>query len=224
MNLVEKAYILLYPNKDISDYGFSLSYNGRFSSYNGHVKYGYGKYEFAISKEWRGVSDEIQMGLIQHLMQKVFKTKEKSVYLDLYDTFMKNVHVAVPKDRVNSYLKESFDRVNERYFLGTVVMPNLVFGKKSFSKLGSYEYARDKITISSVFRNISDENKVLLDYVMFHEALHKVHKFKTTNNRSLHHSSKFKFAEKQFKGFEKMESALSTFLKKKKFKHFIGLD
>lgn len=224
MNLVEKSYILLYPNKDISDYKFSLSYNGRFSSYNGHVKYGYGKYEFAISKEWRGVSDEIQMGLIQHLMQKVFKTKEKSVYLDLYDTFMKNVHVAVPKDRVNSYLKESFDRVNERYFLGTVVMPNLVFGKKSFSKLGSYEYGKDTITMSSVFKGLDVLDLPMLDYVMFHEMLHKVHKFKTVNGRSRHHTSQFKSAERQFEGASHMEGTLSKFLRKKKIKNFIGLD
>jgi len=223
MNLVEKAYILLYPKKDVSDYKFSLSYSGRFSSYNGHVKYGYGKYEFAISKEWKGVSEEIQMGLIQHLMQKVFKTKEKSVYLDLYDTFMKNVHVAVPKDKVNSYLKESFDRVNDRYFIGTVEMSNLVFGKKSFRKLGSYEYGTDTITMSSVFDKLEGEDLKLLDYVMFHEMLHKVHKFKTTNGRSLHHSSKFKSAEKQFEGGD-MEKELSKFLRRKKIKRFIGLD
>jgi len=224
MNLVEKAFELLYPDKKVNRYNFSLSYSGRFSPYNGHVKYGYGKYEFVISKEWRKVSDEIQIGMIQHLMQKVFKSKVKTVHQDLYDGFMKNVHIAVPKDKVDDYLKECFDRVNDKYFLGMVDMPNLVFGQKSFAKLGSYEYGSDTITISSVFKNAKVEDRIFLDYVMFHEMLHKVHKFKTTNGRSLHHSSKFKAAEKQFESFGDMEEELSKFLRRKRFKNFIGLD
>ena len=78
--------------------------------------------------------------------------------------------------------------------------------------------------MSSVFRNISEEEKVLLDYVMFHEMLHRVHKFKTVNGRSLHHSRKFKSAEKQFQAAEDMEKALSKFLKKKRFKNYLGFD
>ncbi|MCB9358757.1 hypothetical protein H6503_02405 [Candidatus Woesearchaeota archaeon] len=224
MSLVEKAFSQLYPDRNLSKYSFSLSYSGRFSPYNGNVRYGLGKYEFTISRLWRGVSEEIVIGLLQHLMQKVFKTKIRTLEQDLYDTFIKNVHVSVPKDKVDPDLKESFDRVNDRYFLGTVEMPNLVWGKKTFRKLGSYEYAADTITMSEVFKDISEENKILLDYVMFHEMLHKVHKFKTTNGRSLHHSKKFRDAEKEFEGFGDMEKELSKFLRKKRFRHSLGLD
>ncbi len=222
MNLVERAFILLYPKKDLSKYKFTLKYSGRFSKYNGHVKYGLGGYDFHISKEWRHVSDEIQIGLLQHLMQKVFKTKVKTVHQDLYDGFIKNVHIAIPKDKVDSDLKECFDRVNEKYFLGVVEMPNLVFGKKTFRKLGSYEYSTDTITISKVFEGIDDENIRLLDYIMFHEMLHKVHKFKTVNGRSMHHTGKFKFAEKQFEGHKTIEKEVSKFLRKKKLKSYFG--
>jgi predicted metal-dependent hydrolase len=223
MNLVEKSFELLYPDKNIAKYNFSLTYSGRFSAYNGHVKYGLGNYKFVLSNKWLNVSEEIQIGIIQHLMQKVFKTKNKTLHQDLYESFIKNVHIAIPKDKVSLELKDSFERVNDKYFLGMVEMPNLVFGKKSFRKMGSYEYASDTITISHIFYNISEENKILLDYVMFHEMLHKIHKFKTVNNRSMHHSRKFKLAEKEFDGAEKMEKALSKFVSKKKFKHLFGL-
>jgi len=222
MNIVEKAFTTLYPDRDISRYNFSLKYSGRFSAYNANVKYTNGNYDFWLSKEWRKVNEDIKIGLIHHLLQKVFNTKKKSLNEDLYHTFLKNVHIAVPKTKIEPELKESFDRVNERYFIGTVEMPNLVFGQKSFSKLGSYEYGNDTISISSVFRNIEEENKVLLDSVMFHEILHKVHKFKTKNGRSMHHTRKFKFAEKQFQAADKIDEAMSKFLRRKKFRNFIG--
>ncbi|MFT4297654.1 MAG: hypothetical protein ACMXX5_00500 [Candidatus Woesearchaeota archaeon] len=224
MNLAEKAFSLLYPEKDFSRYRFSLGYSGRFSAYNGHVKYTSGNYSFYLSKRWKTVSEEIQIGIIQHLMQKIFKTKVKTLHQDLYDSFIKNVHVAIPKSKVDKELKESFDRVNEKYFLGTVEMPNLIFGKKAFRKMGSYEYASDTITISDVFRNIDEQDYRVLDYIMFHEMLHKVHKFKTVNNRSLHHSTKFKNAEKQFEDSASIEKELSKFLRKKRIKHYIGID
>jgi hypothetical protein len=224
MNLVEKAFVLLYPDKDPSKFSFSLAYSGKFSAYNGRVKYGFGGYNFNISKQWRHVSEEIQMGLIQHLLQKVFKTRIKSLHQDLYNSFMKNVHISVPKTHIEPELKESFDRVNEKYFLGVVEMPNLAFGQRSFRKMGSYEYGSDTITISTVFKGISDDEKVLLDYIMYHEMLHKVHKFKASYGKSRHHTGKFRFAEKQFEGFEHMESALSKFLRKKRFKNFFGLN
>jgi predicted metal-dependent hydrolase len=223
MGIVEEAFSRLYPEKDQDSYIFKLSYSGRFSAYNAHVKYIGKSYEFCLSKRWKGVSREIQIGLIQHLMQKVFKTRRKTLYQDLYDSFLKNVHVSIPKDNVDEELKKSFERVNDRYFLGTVEMPNLVYGKSTFRKLGSYEYGSDTITISSVFKNLSSDEEVLLDYIIFHEMLHKVHKYKTTNGRSLHHSKAFKNAEKQFREKD-IEKKLSRFLRKKRLKRAFGLD
>lgn len=224
MNLAEKAYTLLYPSKDFGKDKLSLSYSGKFSPYNGRVKYGLGWYEFNISKEWRHVSEEIQIGLLQHLMQKVFKTKIKSLHQDLYSNFMKNVHISIPKTDVDPMLKESFDRVNEQYFLGVVEMPNLVWGKNSFRKMGSYEYGSDTITISKLFESLHPDELKLLDYIMYHEMLHKVHKFKNSYGRNRHHTGKFRFAEKQFEGFEEIEKELSKFLRKKRFKNFFGLN
>lgn len=224
MNIAEKAFTNLYPDKDLAKHKFTIKYSGKFSPYNANVKYIHKTYEFSLSKHWKTVSEDIKIGLIEHLLQKIFNTKINSLNQDLYHTFLKNVHIAVPKDNVDPELKKSFDRVNERYFLGTVEMPNLEFGQKSFNKLGSYEYGSDTIAISSVFRKLSEEYKVLLDYVMFHEMLHKVHKFKTKNGRSMHHTRKFKFAEKQFQGADHMEDALNKFLRKKRFKSYFGVD
>lgn len=226
-NLIEECFSELYPNKDSGRYVFELKYSGKFSSYNGNVKYGKKIFDceritFCLSKNWIGVDKQIQKGIIQHLMQKMFKTKIKTINQDLYESFLKNVHIAVPKKNLDPTLKECFERVNEKYFLGLVEMPNLVWGTESFRKLGSYEYGSDKISVSRVFENIPDKDIDLLDYVMFHEMLHKVHKFKTTNGRSLHHSKKFKQAETHFDSEKDIEKRLTNFLRKKKIKNAFG--
>jgi hypothetical protein len=224
MNLASKAFLELYPNKDLSNYTFNIHYSGKFSSYNANVKYRGPVFDFHLSREWKNISEEIVIGLLERLFQKVFKTKIKTMNQDLYEGFLKNVHIAIPKDSVEPELKDSFDRINEQYFLGIVEMPNLIFGQRSFRKLGSYEYSTDTITMSEVFRNIKVEDRSLLDYVMFHEMLHKVHKFKTVNGRSRHHTGKFRHAEKQFENFEEIDRRLTLFLRKKRIKNYFGFD
>jgi hypothetical protein len=224
MNLAQKAFSMLYPEKDPSRYIFNIKYSGRFSPYNGSVRYINNVYDFYLSKSWRGISEEIVLGLIQRLLQKALKTNVRSINQELYEGFIKNVHVAIPKDSIEPQLKDSFDRVNEKYFLGIVEMPNLIFGQKSFRKLGSYEYASDTITLSDVFRNIKPQDQELLDYVMFHEMLHKLHKFKTVNGRSRHHTSKFKHAERQFDNHSQIERKLTSFLRAKRLKNYFGFD
>ena len=92
--------------------------------------------------------------------------------------------------------------------------PNLVLGNGT-SKLGSYEYGVDTINISRILLNGKRE---LLDYVMYHEMLHKKHKFYTKSGRSYHHTSAFKKAEKKFENAEEIEEKLARLCRKKKIK------
>ena len=136
--------------------------------------------------------------------------------MDLYNNFIKNVHIAVPKDRIDAKLLESFNRVNDSYFNGMIEVPNLVWGSKSLRKLGSYDYQSDEISISLVFK---DSEERLLDYVMYHEMLHKKHKFHNTKTgRSYHHTAAFKRAEKEFSGADEIEKELSKLCRKSKIK------
>ncbi len=124
--------------------------------------------------------------------------------MDLYNTFIKKLASVTPKTNVDPYLLDSFNRVNEKYFNGFIEMPNLVWGSASTTKLGSYDFKTDTITISSILKN-KDE---LIDYVMYHEMLHKKHKFKSNQGRHLFHSTKFKHDEKQFENAQQIEKQL----------------
>tara|TARA_Y100000310_G_scaffold339368_1_gene431828 strand:+ start:191 stop:874 length:684 start_codon:yes stop_codon:yes gene_type:complete len=211
MNLAEEAFQQLYPEKE-QNHDFLLKYSAKFKPYNANIRRIGNKLEFNLSKKWLKISKEIQMGLIQELILKIFKDKKKTVNIDLYNSFMRNIHLAVPKTESNPLLEQSFNRVNETYFNGLMEKPNLVFGSDSRRKLGSYEYGSDTIIISKVFLKAPLR---LLDYIMYHELLHKQHKFISKNNRNYHHNREFKKKEEEYRDFRAIERELNSFLRTK---------
>lgn len=215
--LIKEAFRQLYPKKE-PKYNFSLKYSRRFNSYNANVKLYGNNLIFSLSRYWKKISKEIQIGLIQELMMKILKEKnnKKTMNMELYNLFLKNVHIAIPKTKTDEILDESFNRVNDAYFNGMLDKPNMEWGNEATSKLGSYEYGNDTITISSIFKN---ENPEFLDYVMYHEMLHKKFKFQNRNGRNLHHSPEFKRMEAKFKDRDLIEREIPKLARK----HRLGI-
>ncbi|MBU1198569.1 MAG: hypothetical protein KKF46_02610 [Nanoarchaeota archaeon] len=216
MNLAEKAFSELFPDKRLTK-NLSVKYSRAFRAYNANVKYTASSMVFNLSYEWRKVSNEIKMGLIQSLLAKVYKEKnkpiKKTINMDIYENFLKNIGDYAEVKESDPMLEESFERVNEKYFNGFIDKPNLKWGSITFSKLGTYEYGANTVTISKVL----EEDQELLDYVMYHELLHKKHKFYSKNGRSYHHTSKFRKKEKEFDNPD-IEEKLKRFLTKKRVK------
>ncbi len=212
MNIVEKAFKELYPEKDFN-LNSDIKYSGRFNGFNANVRYNSQKVVFNLSKNWRGVSEEIKIGLLQELMIKVFKQKAHTISIDLYNNFLRSLHNSVPKTENNSILEESFNRVNERFFYSTLEKPNLKIGD-GINKLGHYEYSTDTIAISKSLIS----NPELLDYVMYHEMLHKKFKFQSKNGRHSHHSREFRFEEAKYPNAKELERKLSLLVTKQSIK------
>lgn len=212
MDLIQESFQRLYPNK-VLNYTTSVKYSGKFKPYNANVQYNkiIKQLNFKLSKNWRETNKEILIGLIQSLLVKVFKDKKRTLNIDLYNNFIKNLHISIPKKDADPLLLESFNRVNHSYFFDLIEQPNLVWGKNSVAKLGSYEYQTDKITISSLFKRASIE---MLDYIMYHELLHKKHKFQARGTRYYHHTKTFKNEEKAYKNATQIEKELKKFCKR----------
>jgi len=203
MSLASEAFQGLFPGKELQ-HEFSIRYSGKFKGYNANVYYKPGWMEFRLSKEWRGVSRDIRIGLIQCLMLKVLRKQANTINIDLYNIFLKKAHQVQKGRKVHPILAESFNRVNEKYFAGMMEMPSLRFGSRSVRKLGSYEYGSDSIVISSALKG----KDFLTDYVMYHEMLHKKFKYNVKNGRSYHHTRQFREAERLFEGQEEAERQL----------------
>jgi len=205
-SLIQEAYQLLYPDKQLQ-YEPSLRYSGRFSDYNANVRLHRGMLEFRLCKKWAEVSREIQIGLLQELMLRLFHDKRKTMHIDLYNNFVKSLHLAIPKTRSDPTLEAAFDRVNERYFSGIIEQPNLAWGTFSKRKLASYNYKTDTISVSTVFQHLPDAS--LLEYVMYHEMLHKREKFNCAGSRNHFHTPEFRRKERLFEDWEAVERRLN---------------
>ena len=219
MDLIQRAYKELFPEKELNR-TTKIKYSGKFSGYNANVHYTPYHLEFHLSRQWKDVSEEIKIGLLQSLLAKVFKSDSKTNAMDIYHYFLKSVHIAAPKTETDPLLETSYHRVNEKYFLGMIEKPNLVWGQYAKRKLGSYDYATDTILMSSIFK---DAPLVLLDSVMHHEVLHKKHKFSERGRRTNHHTPAFKADERKFEAFEDVEKQMKCFLAKKRIKKWFGL-
>lgn len=212
MNLVEKAFRQLLPDQD---YAFTseIAYSRAFKDYNANVKYRGSHLEFRLSFLYRDVSEEIVIGLIQSLLLRIFKKKASTINIELYDKFIRNLPKYSRITRTDPLLEASFKRVNEKYFYGFLEKPNLGWGGHNLTQLGSYHYASDTITLSRVL----EKDQQLLDYVMYHEMLHKKHQFHSKDGRSYHHTKLFRAKEREFED-KKAEEKLKKLLRKHRIK------
>lgn len=211
MTILEHAYKELYPEGTSKN--FILKYSGRFRGYNANIRMRMGEITVNMSRQWKGVSPDIQKGLVQELLVRLFKTKKQTINMDLYHNFIKSLSSVAPKTHTHPVLEESFNRVNESFFNGMMSQPNLKIGN-GVNRLGTYEYATDTITISTILM----ENEQLRDYVMYHEMLHKKHQYTSKKGRSRHHSTEFLRDEKKFPNAELLEIELHKLVRKNKRK------
>ncbi|MBI4448684.1 hypothetical protein HY641_01495, partial [Candidatus Woesearchaeota archaeon] len=133
-SLVKESLEKLWP-QDAGKYEYDLKYSGKFSGYNGNIRLRSNVIIMRMSKEWRRVSKEIQIGLIQELLVRLFKKKAHTMNMDLYHLFLKRVHIAIPKDEQDPMLALIFDHLNDAYLNSTLERPNLRWGKDSTRKL-----------------------------------------------------------------------------------------
>ncbi len=210
--LIKSAFSEMYPEKAL-DAEAKIKYSRAFKGYNAKVKYTKTSMEFRLSYSWKEVSDEIKTGLLQSLFNKMFNTRIETINIDLYDIFIKKIPQLSPKTKSDPILEESFERVNMEYFHDMMISPNLEFGGDNFHTLGTYDHGTDTIMIS----NVLVKDQILLDYVMYHEMLHKKFKYKNTGKRTIHHSRQFREEEKKY-NYPDVEDKLRQFLRKEKFK------
>ncbi len=210
MNLIQESFQRLFPNQEFL-YQTELEYNRRLSNFNANIRLYQNKIAVNLNLQWKDIDDEIKIGLIQHLLLKIFKQgKKNTANLELYNNFIKNIPILTVKTKRDPILDASFHRVNEHFFSNTLDKPNLQWGQKACRKLASYNFHDDRITVSTIFTESRPE---VLDYLMYHELLHKDRKFKHKNGRSSFHTKEFRQAEALYPQQQEIEQEIGKLIR-----------
>ncbi len=102
-----------------------------------------------------------------------------------------------------------FDAVNARYFDGALPRPALTWGRApTVHRFGSYEPVRDRVVISKSLDH-PDVPERVVDYLLYHELLHKHLGTEDRGLRRAVHTPAFRAAEARFEGLAEMERFLS---------------
>lgn len=106
-------------------------------------------------------------------------------------------------------LGAAFERVNATYFEGAIARPTLVWNRTpTVRKMGHYDKARDILMVSISL----DHPKVpdyVIDYIVYHEVLHKQMGVDLVNGRRQAHTPDFRQAEQAFARYEEAKVFLS---------------
>ncbi|MBU0457296.1 MAG: hypothetical protein ABH824_06405 [Nanoarchaeota archaeon] len=211
MTIIQESYQRLFPEKEFF-YQTEIEYNRRLSNFNANIRLHKNKIKVNLNLQWKDIDKEIKIGLIQSLLLKIFKKRKNSANIDLYNNFIKNIPILTPKNKIDPTLEKSFHRVNERFFYNNLEKPNLAWGSDSRRKLASYNFHNDTITVSTLFIDVGSE---ILDYLMYHELLHKHIKFKHKNGRSSFHTKEFRKAESQYPNQNNIEKQINRIIANK---------
>ncbi|HEY9828084.1 MAG TPA: hypothetical protein V6D19_21815 [Stenomitos sp.] len=106
-------------------------------------------------------------------------------------------------------LETIFNCVNETYFGGALSKPRLSWSRAfTHRKFGHYEPSRDRIVLSRTLDNPQVPSYVL-EFVMYHELLHKQQGATWTKERRMVHTPEFRQQECQFKAYQQAHAFLN---------------
>jgi len=142
----------------------------------------------------------------EHLIREFAASDDFSEVLFEIESF---AATTTPSTRGHAHdLDESFARVNAAYFSCQMPKPKLVWNRTlTARKFGHYQPSRDTLMVSVSL----DDARVpafVVDFVMYHELLHKKHGVMTVNGRRLAHSPGFRADEQKFAEYHEAERRL----------------
>ncbi len=107
-------------------------------------------------------------------------------------------------------LEQVFARVNAAYFAGQLARPGLTWNRTiTGAKFGHYDPLRDRVMISVTF-DAPGVPDYAVDFVMYHELLHKHLGINVVNGRRCAHSAEFRAAERRFLHYEQARAFLRS--------------
>ncbi|HZL34057.1 MAG TPA: hypothetical protein VFC78_02030 [Tepidisphaeraceae bacterium] len=105
-------------------------------------------------------------------------------------------------------LSASFNRVNAAYFAGQMPRPRLTWNRTfTGRKFGHYDWILDTVMVSRTLDS-AGLPEFVVDFLVFHELLHKFHGVHWVNGRGYAHTAEFYASERKFAQYAQAEAML----------------
>ncbi|MBW4685354.1 MAG: SprT-like domain-containing protein [Komarekiella atlantica HA4396-MV6] len=175
------------------------------------VKKSSGVVNIIINEGFINASDEVLQALVKstlfgksqdntRLIRSFANSEEYSDVLLELDLI---AEVSAENPQGNFYnLNELFDKLNREYFAANLAKPRLAWSQiNTYRKFGHYEPAKDRVVISLT---LDDANipEFVIEFVLYHELLHKYHGAKWVQDRKIFHTKDFRVSESKFKFYQ----------------------
>lgn len=109
-------------------------------------------------------------------------------------------------------LQQVFARVNQRFFAGSLAQPHLRWSRGATRRImGTYQARTDTVMISQSLDDVGVPEFVI-DYVMYHELLHKQLGSRFSQGRRHVHFDDFRAADQQYPRFAEVEAFLMNWI------------
>jgi hypothetical protein len=105
-------------------------------------------------------------------------------------------------------LVSAFDEVNGTYFHARMPRPRLVWSRQvTGRKFGHYDHTNDTLMVSSTLDTYAVPRYVV-EFVVYHELLHKKHGVRWHNGRQVVHTRELRCDERKFRQYDEAEAKL----------------
>ena len=101
-----------------------------------------------------------------------------------------------------------FDKVNTAYFQARIPRPHLIWSRQvTGRKFGHYDHTADTLMVASTLDTRSVPRYVV-EFIVYHELLHKKHGVRWHNDRQLAHTREFRCEERKFRQYAEAKAKL----------------
>lgn len=191
---------------------------------------------------WRATT---RKGIVQHQFSELFACADQPFWQAFFGAFAKQditaarrllremantdtarewmtaVEECIPEDEAAPQgvvfdLESVFARVNDQFFAGALEKPQIAWTRRTTRRtLGHYQFARDLLTIS---RSLDSEQvpDFVVDFIMYHELLHKQHGLTQSGTRLYAHTAAFRTDERKFPRYQEATQALAQLARRRR--------
>ena len=174
--------------------------------------------DMRIQEGFISAPDMILTGLLEAAFNPEAKAVRREIKAYTFSSAYQEIrgrleYLGVPRDSFAAGsvhdLRDSFHRVNQAYFSGKLDKPHLVWSNRlTHRKFGHYQWDTDTVMLSRSLDHPGIPD-LAVDYVMYHELLHKKLGAKYVQHNRIAHTGDFRKAESRFRDLAQAKRILN---------------